>query len=221
MIAVPLATIGELAVPGVILGALGLLLIGIVAFWDRFRPSKPVVTAVEPVESVPLAIAPMDATGPVMAFARTITWPAAIDPDAGALDEPERRYVIDGLAVVGDAWSAAILAQAFDEEQGDLRLAVIEALGQCVDGDVAPTLERAYASHVVGERYAAIDGASRRGDVALLERGLRDTDGTVALAAAYGLHRAQRDEMIEDALEGRDDARANEIRRILPMLAGV
>ncbi len=127
--------------------------------------------------------------------------------------------MIDGLGVVGDAWCAGILAKAFDEEEGELRIAAIEALGQC-DGEVVlPTLERAYASYVIAERYAAIDGASRRGDVALLERGLRDTDGTVALAAAYGLHRARRDDLIESNLAGRTDARANEIRRVLPILA--
>jgi len=71
---------------------------------------------------------------------------------------------------------------------------------------------------VIAERYAAIDGASRNANVPLLERALRDTDGTVALAAAYGLHRAKRDDLIESGLEGRTDARAAEIRRILPML---
>ena len=55
----------------------------------------------------------------------------------------------------------------------------------------------------------------------LLERALRDTDGTVALAAAYGLHRAKRDDLIDSNLAGRTDARANEIRRVLPILSGV
>jgi len=163
------------------------------------------------------ATAEPELTGPVVAVARAITWPTLLEPDA-VLDEAERRRVIDGLGVVGDAWCAAILTKAFDEEEGDLRVAAIEALGQCQTPDVDATLERAYASYVVPERYAAIDAASRRGQLPLLERALRDTDGTVALAAAYGLHRANHDTLISNALSSRDDARANEIKRILPIL---
>jgi hypothetical protein len=158
-------------------------------------------------------------TGPLVAFARAIAWPLAIDAEVETLSEAERRHVIEGLGIVGDRWSAAILAQAFDEEEGELHVAAIEALAMCEAADVATTLQRAYASHVVAERYAAVDGAVRHGDVALLERALRDTDGTVALAAAYGLQRAKRDDVIETALDGRDDARASEIRRVLPILA--
>jgi hypothetical protein len=215
-----LAYVGELLVPGIILGVVGILLIGLTIFWPR--SSQPVVTSVSPVETMPLGPNPawQSGTGPVAVFARTISWPALVDPEAGELDDHERRRVIDGLGIVGDAWCAGILAKAFDEEEGDLRVAAIEALGQCDGEIVAPTLERAYASYAIPERYAAIDGASRRGDVALLERALRDTDGTVALAAAYGLHRAKRDDLIETNLAGRSDARANEIRRVLPILSG-
>jgi len=217
-----LAYVGELLVPGIILGVVGIILIGLTIFWPR--SSKPVVTAVSPVETMPLGPSPAwqsASTGPVAVFARTITWPALVDPEAGELDDQERRRVIDGLGIVGDAWCAGILAKAFDEEEGDLRVAAIEALGQCDGEIVGRTLERAYASYSIPERYAAIDGASRRADVALLERALRDTDGTVALAAAYGLHRAKRDDLIDRNLSGRTDARANEIRRVLPILSGV
>jgi hypothetical protein len=221
VLGVQLAYGGELAVPGIILGIVGFLLIGLTIFWPY--SNKPVVTAVSPVETMPLHPSapawPHEQTGQVAIFSRTLSWPTLVDPEAGELDDNERRRVLDGLGIVGDAWCAGILAQAFDEEEGDLRVAAIEALGQC-DGDiVAPTLERAYASYVIAERYGAVDGASRRGDVALLERGLRDTDATVALAAAYGLHRAKRDDLIETNLAGRTDARATEIRRVLPILA--
>jgi HEAT repeat protein len=157
-------------------------------------------------------------TGPVVAFARTIAWPLEIDPDAGTLNDAERRHVIEGLGIVGDTWSAGILTQAFDQEDGELRVAAIEALAMCDTERVAATLERAYTSYVVAERYAAVDGAVRHGDVALLERAMRDADGSVALAAAYGLHRARRADLVDGALDGRDDARANEIRRVLPIL---
>lgn len=222
MLGLQLAYGGELAVPGIFLGIVGITLIGLAIFWPR--SSKPVVTAVSPVETMPLnPTAPAwqhEQTGQVAMFSRTISWPTLVDPEAGELDDVERRRVLDGLGIVGDAWCAGILAKAFDEEEGDLRVAAIEALGQCDGEIVAPTLERAYASYVIAERYAAIDGASRRGDVALLERAVRDTDATVALAAAYGLHRARRDDLIEANLAGRTDARANEIRRVLPILAG-
>jgi len=223
VVSLTLAYAGELLVPGIVLAVIGVVLIGLTIFWPA--SSKPIVTSVSAVETLPLeraAAAPAwesQLTGPVAVFSRAITWPELVDPAAGELEEHERRRVIDGLGVVGDAWCAGILAKAFDEEEGELRVAAIEALGQC-DGDVVlPTLERAYTSYVVAERYAAIDGASRRGDVALLERALRDTDGTVALAAAYGLHAARRDDLIESNLAGRNDARANEIRRVLTILA--
>ena len=222
MVHVQLAYAGELLVPGIVLAVIGVILIGLTIFWPS--SSKPIVTSVSAVETIPLNKNTPPSwepqlTGPVAVFSRSITWPDLVDPAAGELEDFERRRVIDGLGLVGDPWCAGILAKAFDEEEGELRVAAVEALGQC-DGDiVAPTLERAYASYVVAERYAAIDGASRRADVALLERALRDTDGTVALAAAYGLHRAKRDDLIETALSGRTDARANEIRRVLPILA--
>jgi hypothetical protein len=220
VLGVQLAYAGELAVPGIILGIVGIVLIGLTIFWPH--SDKPVVTAVSPVETMPLSptVKPAhEQTGQVAIFSRTISWPTLVDPEAGELDDNERRRVLDGLGIVGDTWCAGILAKAFDEEEGDLRVAAIEALGQCEGDIVAPTLERAYASYVIAERYAAIDGASRRGDVALLERALRDTDATVALAAAYGLHRARRDDLVEENLAGRTDARANEIRRVLPILA--
>jgi len=221
VLGVQLAYGGELAVPGIVLGIVGFALIGLTIWWPH--SSKPVVTSVSPVETMPLNPTPppwpAEQTGQVAIFSRTISWPTLVDRAAGELDETERRRVIEGLGIVGDTWCAGILARAFDEEEGDLRVAAIEALGLC-DGDVVgPTLERAYASYVVAERYAAIDGASRRADIALLERALRDTDTTVALAAAYGLHRAKRDDIIEANLAGRSDARANEIRRVLPILA--
>jgi hypothetical protein len=211
--------VGELLVPGIILGVLGILLIGVAHFWPQ--STKPVITAVSPVETVHLGAAPPSSwnqTGPVAFMSHSITWPALVDPDAGELDEGERRRVLDGLGIVGDSWCAGILSKAFDEEEGELRVAAIESLGQCDAEIVEPTLERAYSSYVIAERYAAIDGASRRADIALLERALRDNDGTVALAAAYGLHRAHRDDLIDSALSHRTDPRATEIRRVLQIL---
>jgi hypothetical protein len=201
----------EMLFLGVIMLALGFGLISLARFWPHTKKAPAAVA--EPTRS-----APPEITGPAVAHTREIGWPRAIDPDAGKLTATERRVVIEGLGIVGDRWCAQILAQAFDEEDAELRVAVIEALGLCDTTDVATTLERAYASHVVAERYAAIDAASRHGDVALLERALRDTDGSVALAAAYGLHGAKRSDLVDGALDGRDDARANEIRRMLPIL---
>jgi hypothetical protein len=211
----------EFVVIGIFFFVAGVALLTIARFWPFGFLGKPVVTSVFPVETSRLdsAGAPSTSTGPVMVLTRAITWPALVDPDAGDLDETERRRVIDGLGIVGDVWCAGILAKAFEEENDDLRVAAIESLGICEGDIVAPTLERAYASNVVAERYAAADGASRRGDVPLLERALRDNDATVALAAAYGLHRANRNDLIEDGLENRTDARANEIRRVLAILA--
>jgi hypothetical protein len=156
---------------------------------------------------------------PAEIVAHAISWPSLVDPAAGVLDDGERRRVIDGLGIVGDAWCASILAKAFDEEHGDLRVAAIESLGHCTADIVAPTLQRAYVSDVVAERYAAVDGASRRADVKLLERALHDADTTVALAAAYGLQRANRIDVIENNLVARIDEGANEIRRVLELLA--
>ncbi|GAC1403953.1 MAG: hypothetical protein NVSMB64_06450 [Candidatus Velthaea sp.] len=201
--------------PGLLVGAalfiLGALLFGIA----RFMPSSAPQSAGE--GSAAAGIARLDLTGPVTHYERVMAWPRRIDPDAGVLDLDERRRIIEGLAVVGDAWCAEILAHAYVEEGEALREATIDAIGRC-SGVVEPTLERALKSHRIVERYAAIDAASRRNSIALLERGLKDSDGTVALAAAYGLVRAHRPDLIDAGLAGRDDVRANEIRRILPVL---
>lgn len=217
----------EFLVFGILFLLIGLALITIARFWPAGGVwpmtllRKPVVTSVWPVQTAHLdtpAPGTSAATMPSLIAARAVTWPALVDPDAGELDDAERRRVLDGLGIVGDAWCAGILAQAFEEEDDELRVAAVESLGRCEGDIVSPILERAYASHVIAERYAAIDGASRRGDVPLLERALRDGDATVALAAAYGLHRAGRDDLIESGLDGRTDARAQEIRHVLPML---
>jgi hypothetical protein len=212
---------GEFLIFGVFFFIVGAGLIAI----SRFLPdtSKPVVTAVAPVETLQLGEPdavwePQTATHPVI-VAHAITWPALVDPAAGVLDDGERRRVIDGLGIVGDPWCASILAKAVDEEHGDVRVAALESLGHCTADIVAPTLLRAYGSDVVAERYAAVDGASRQGDVALLERALHDADTTVALAAAYGLQRASRKDVIENNLVARIDDGANEIRRVLELLA--
>jgi hypothetical protein len=200
-------------VVGAIIFIVGVLLYVAPAFLPSKRSHAPAV-----METTAPASSLIEETGPVMKIARTINWPLMIDPDAGALTVDERRTIIDGLALVGDAWCAQVLAAAFPEEGEPLRESVIDAIGRC-DGVVIPTLERAFRSHRVGERYAAVDAASRRGHVELLERGLRDTDGTVALAAAYGLVRAGRRDLVDAGLSGRDDVRAAEIRRALPALA--
>ncbi|HEY4441950.1 MAG TPA: HEAT repeat domain-containing protein [Candidatus Elarobacter sp.] len=202
----------EFVVPGILFLVFGIILIGISLWPER----KPAVVAVEPVESMPIA-AP-EITGAVTPFHRDVTWPLLIDTDAGELTEPERRALIEGLSLVGNAWTGEILVAAFDQELGPLRVAVIEALAFCEGDAIVPTLERAYSSYSVAERFAAVDAASRRADIDLLERALRDTDGSVALAAAYGLHRARRDDLIDDNIGTRADARANEIRAILPLL---
>ncbi len=157
-------------------------------------------------------------TGPVMRHERTIAWTQRIDPDAGPFDVDERRRIIEALAVVGEPWCAEILAAAYGEEVEALKESVIDAIGRC-RGEIVPTLVRALSSHRVVERYAAVDAASKRGAIEVLERGIRDVDGTVALAAAYGFARAGRRDLIDMALAGRDDLRANEIRRVLPVLA--
>jgi hypothetical protein len=212
---------GEFLIFGVFFFIVGAGLIAI----SRFLPdtSKPIVTAVAPVETMRLGEPdatwePQSAPLPEI-VAHAITWPALVDPAAGVLDDGERRRVIDGLGIVGDAWCASILAKAFDEETGELRVAALESLGHCTADVVAPTLQRAYASDVVAERYAAVDGASRRADTQLLERALHDADTTVALAAAYGLQRANRKDVIENNLVARIDEGANEIRRVLELLA--
>ncbi len=212
---------GEFLIFGVFFFIVGAGLIAI----SRFLPdtSKPIVTSVSPVETLQLgepdaAWEPQTAAHPEI-VAQAITWPSLVDPAAGVLDDAERRRVIDGLGIVGDAWCATILAKAFEEESGDLRVAAIESLGHCTADVVAPTLQRAYASDVVAERYAAVDGASRRADINLLERALHDADTTVALAAAYGLQRANRKDVVEDNLVARIDEGANEIRRVLELLA--
>jgi hypothetical protein len=204
----------------VILFVLGVGLISLARFWPTSKPKPaPAIAAVAAAPAVAEPVRAPGITGPVVAITREITWPLAIDPEAGTLTDHERRRVIEGLGIVGDAWCAQILTRAFDEEAGDLRVAVVEALSICESPAATETLERAYASHAVAERYAAIDGASRRVHIALLERALRDTDGCVALAAAYGLSCAHRTDLVDIALDGREDSRANEIRRVLPILA--
>ena len=211
---------GEFLVFGIFFFIVGTGLIAIARFLPQSR--EPIVTAVSPVET--MALGEPDATWepqtpPVPELvAHAITWPALVDPAAGALDDSERRRVIDGLGIVGDPWCADILVKAFEEEDGELRVAALESLGHCTADLVAPTLQRAYASDVVAERYAAVDGASRRADVKLLERALHDVDTTVALAAAYGLQRANRKDVIENNLVARIDDGANEIRRVLELL---
>lgn len=211
---------GEFLIVGVFFFIVGAGLIAIAKFFPQTE--APIVTAVSPVETLRLGEA--DAvwepqTGrPAEIVAHAITWPALVDPAAGVLDDGERRRVIDGLGIVGDGWCASILAKAFDEEDGELRVAALESLGHCTADVVAPTLQRAYGSDVVAERYAAVDGASRRADVKLLERALHDADTTVALAAAYGLQRANRKDIIENNLVARIDDGANEIRRVLDLL---
>jgi hypothetical protein len=211
---------GEFLMVGVFFFIVGAGLIAIAKFLPQTE--TPIVTAVAPVETMRLgepdaAWEPQTVPLPEI-VAHAITWPALVDPAAGVLDDGERRRVIDGLGIVGDAWCASILAKAFDEEAGDLRVAALESLGHCTADIVAPTLQRAYTSPVVAERYAAVDGASRRADIALLERALHDADTTVALAAAYGLQRAKRKDVIENNLVARIDDGANEIRRVLELL---
>ena len=196
----------EFVVAGIVFFILGVALLGLAQLLPR-RPA--------PARDVPPAA---DAEAPVTVSVRTITWPALIDDGAGELSDAERLGVIDALGLVGDPWCARILVRAFEEEDGDVRVAAIDALARCDDGVVDDVLERAYRSPVVAERFAAIDGAARRGSVMPLERALRDTEVTVALAAAYGLHRVHRDDVVDRAIAERDDVRANEIRRVMPML---
>jgi hypothetical protein len=212
---------GEFLIFGVFFFIVGTGLIAIAKFLPQTE--KSIVTAVSPVETMRLGEPdatwePQTAAPPTEIVAQAITWPALVDPAAGVLDDGERRRVIDGLGIVGDAWCASILAKAFDEETGELRVAALESLGHCTADLVGPALARAYTSHIVAERYAAVDGASRRADVKLLERALHDADTTVALAAAYGLQRANRKDLIENNLVARIDEGANEIRRVLELL---
>lgn len=206
----------ELFVPGLIFFVIGLALLT-ASFWPS---RKPVVVAVQPVEERPLdGVAAADA--PLIAPAPTPPshWTRAIDPNAGDLDDAERVRVLDGLGVLGDAWSTDLLLRALDDERGDVRVAVIENLARCDDTRVAAALQRAYASPVVAERYAAVDGASRRGDVPLLAHALGDGDVNVATAAAYGLTRAERGDLLADGLAEREDGNAEAIRATLATLA--
>jgi len=216
-------------VPGVVFMVLGLALLTASQFFPRHsaaaeRPDRlrEVIERLIPQRAPATATTAtprqdIELTGPVTRHERAMRWPLLIDSDTGPLHASERRRIIEGLAVVGDAWCASVLATAYTDESDELRESVIDAIGRC-DGDVIPTLERGLRSHRVPERYAAVDAASRRGFIELLERGIKDTDGTVALAAAYGLMRAKRRDLVDSALLGRDDVRANEIRRILPVL---
>jgi hypothetical protein len=199
---------------GLVIFGIGLILLGsglllIARFWPE--------PAMQSVRAMVWPAPAVESTGAVTRYERSITWPTLVDANAGELSLDERRNIIEMLALVGEPWCADILAHAYPQEQDALREAVIDAIGRSA-GEVLPTLERAYRSHRVAERYAVIDAASRRGDVELLTRGLRDSDGTVGLAAAYGLVRAKRRDLIEAALAEREDARANEIRRTLLVL---
>jgi hypothetical protein len=206
----------EFVAPGLLFLALGIGLIALARFWPSHAP----VVAVEALETTPIA-AVAELTGAVTAFTREITWPVMIDETATELDSGERHVLIDSLALVAGDWTAPILAAAFDQETDDLRIAALEALSRTTSDVVPATLERAYTSYAVHERYAAIEAAARRRDVPLLERALRDTEGSIALLAAYGLHHAGRHDLIEASLSSRDDARATEIRCILPILTTV
>lgn len=218
----------EFLIVGILFFVLGLALLTLARLWPT-RSRGRVATSATPIAPPPLdesdrtiegepAVDVATADAVAAGAPHAITWPALIDPDAGDLEESERRDVLAGLGIVGDRWSTGVLAQAFDEETGALRVAAIEALAMCAGDLVAPMLELAYASPVVEERYAAVDGASRRGDVPLLERGLRDTDAGVALAAAHGLQCAGRADLVAAGLAGRDAAQAVEIRRVLAVL---
>jgi len=218
----------EFLIVGILFFALGLALLALAKLWPA-RTRRPVATSATPIAPSQLDESDRTTEGELAGDVATadavaagaphaITWPALVDPDAGDLEENERRDVLAGLGIVGDRWSTGVLAQAFDEETGALRVAAIEALAMCEDDRVAPMLELAYASTVVEERYAAVDGASRRGEVPLLERGLRDADAGVALAAAHGLQCAGRADLVAAGLAGRDAAEAVEIRRVLAVL---
>ena len=205
---------------------IGVGLLAIARFWPESK--KGVVTAVWPVktrriETVPLLnVTPAEAgaesglADPLAPFARVITWPALIDPDAGALSTDERLRVIEGLGIAATPGARASCARPTRKRTTSCASPRSKRSARAK----APTWPRSWPartrSNAVPERYAAIDGASRRGDVALLKRALHDSDGTVALAAAYGLHRAKRPDLIERGLAGRTDPRADEIRRVLP-----
>jgi len=197
---------------GLLLLVLGIALVGISKFWPYPRPAT---TAGEPLATTSLPTIPEST---VTNFVREITWPTLIDENATNLDDAERRALVEGLALIANDWSTGVLTAAFEQEAGDLRITVIEALAATDSVTATPTLERAYNSYAVPERYAAIESASHQANVPLLQRALRDTDGSIALAAAYGLHRAGRNDLVDDHLNTHTDARANEIRRILPIL---
>ena len=212
----------EFLIVGILFFALGLALLTLARLWPARRRQLVATPIAAPPLDEPERTLEREPTGDAATAAagvpHAITWPALVDPDAGDLDEYERRDVLAGLGIVGDRWSTGVLAQAFDEETGVLRVAAIEALAMCSGDLVASMLVLAYASPVVEERYAAVDGASRRGDVPLLERGLRDADAGVALAAAHGLRCAGRADLVAAGLAGRDAAEAVEIRRVLAIL---
>lgn len=200
---------------GLVFGIIGIALLSIAQFWPG---RKSVVTHVEPLEELALGESARFAAELEAVAARNVTWPREIDADAGALTADERRHVLDGLGIVGDAWSTGVLLRAYAEETSDLRVTVIENIARCLDPRAGGALYRAYSSPSAAERYAAIDGASRRGEVPLLERGIRDTETIVVLAAAYGLKRAKRDDLVDSTLHGRTDPTALEVRRVLNML---
>src|SRR5471032_3329686 len=100
-------------IPGVALAVLGLLLIGASLFVprrpgdterpDRLRMLIERFTQPREQTATPSAAPRSDVelTGPVTRHERAMRWPAMIDPDTTPLTAPERRRIIEGLAVVG------------------------------------------------------------------------------------------------------------------------
>lgn len=144
---------------------------------------------------------------PEAAPALQLVWPTLVDPDAGPLDEATRRAMIEGLALLGGAWSATILARAAGEETADLAALAREALG--------PALDRAYADGDLADRFVAIAIAARAGRTPLLGLALADSDDGVALSAARGLARAGRLDLVAAALVSAPESRVADVRRIL------
>ena len=208
----------EFLVAGIVFVAIVVALLAVARLWPARSLRRP-ASSDEPVAEMPVPVATPSTDAPErIPDAVMPSWPLLIDADAGALDADSRKRVLAGLGIVGDRWCIDVLAQAFEQETGASRVAAIEAIGSCDDALVAPMLALAYASPVLEERYAAVDGASRRGDLPLLECGLRDADAGVALAAAYGLQRSRRPDLVAAGLAERGAEEAAEIRRLLVVL---
>ncbi len=58
MLSVQLAYAGELLIPGIVLAVIGIVLIGLTIFWPP--SSKPIVTSVSAVETLPLETLPLE-----------------------------------------------------------------------------------------------------------------------------------------------------------------